>query len=211
MKPPAAKPRLIVVGGFLGAGKTSAVSTLGEVLKQAGNRVGVITNDEGSELVDSAQLRAAGFDVEEVSGGPFIKQLPAFFQAAERLLERGASIVFAESCGASAGLRSSLIDSTVKNFGIRIDVAPLSVVVDAVRAARFLRLESGGTFSEKLSYIFLKQIEEAELVVLNKCDLLPSALATRLRKALGEIAPDATVFAVSLRDENSVAEWLNCL
>src|SRR5688572_25977748 len=157
MKSPAAKPRLIVVGGFLGAGKTMAISTLGEMLKGNGNRVGGITNDEGTELVDSAQLRAAGFDVEEISGGPFATQLPAFFENAERLIERDATIIFAESCGASAGLRTSLIESTVKNFGDRIDIAPLSVVVDAVRAARFLRIESGGSFSEKLSYIFRKQ------------------------------------------------------
>ena len=211
MKSPAAKPRLIVVGGFLGAGKTSAIATLGEILKKHKNRVGVITNDEGTELVDSAQLRAAGFDVEEISGGPLDLQFPAFVQSAERLIERGASIIVAESCGASAGLRSSLMNSIVKNLGSKFDIAPLSVVVDAVRAARFLRLESGASFSEKLSYIFRKQIEEAELVVLNKCDLLPGGVISRLRKALGEIAPDATVFALSLRDKDSVADWLNCL
>ena len=211
MKSPAAKPRLIVVGGFLGAGKTTAVSTLGEMLKMNGNRVGVITNDEGTELVDSAQLRAAGFDVEEITGGPFATRLPTFFENAERLIERDASIILAESCGASAGLRSSLTDSIVKNLGRRIDVAPLSVVVDAVRAARFVRLESGGSFSEKLSYIFRKQIEEAEIVVLNKCDLLPSGVISRVQKALGEIAPNATIFGVSLRERNGVAEWLNCL
>jgi G3E family GTPase len=211
MKSVAAKPRLIVVGGFFGAGKTTAVSRLAGMLKENGNRVGVITNDEGTELVDSAQLRALGLDVEEVSGGPFAEQLSAFFQSAERLKDRDVSIIFAEACGSSAGLRATLIEPLVSKDGPGVYIAPLSVIVDAVRAARFLRLDSGTTFSEKLSYVFRKQIEEAEIIVLSKCDLLPTNLISGLRKAFGEIAPDATIFSTSLRGGSGFDEWLNCL
>ena len=39
-------------------------------------------------------------------------------------------------------------------------VAPISVLVDPVRAERIFGLAQGGTFSDKVLYIYLKQVEE---------------------------------------------------
>lgn len=41
-------------GGFLGAGKTTAVGKLAGRLTEKGLRVGLITNDQGRNLVDTA-------------------------------------------------------------------------------------------------------------------------------------------------------------
>ena len=57
------KARYIMIGGFLGAGKTTSVSRLAQRLTAAGQRVGLITNDQGSELVDTAMLRSRGFEI----------------------------------------------------------------------------------------------------------------------------------------------------
>jgi G3E family GTPase len=43
--------RYYMIGGFLGAGKTTAVAELAHHLTRQGKRVGLITNDQGSELV----------------------------------------------------------------------------------------------------------------------------------------------------------------
>jgi signal recognition particle GTPase len=42
------KARYIMIGGFLGAGKTTAVSKLAAYLTKQGLRVGLITNDQGA-------------------------------------------------------------------------------------------------------------------------------------------------------------------
>ncbi len=58
--PPSAnarKARYILIGGFLGAGKTTAVAALAARLSKKGLKVGLITNDQGQELVDTAMLR----------------------------------------------------------------------------------------------------------------------------------------------------------
>jgi G3E family GTPase len=52
--------RLVFVGGFLGSGKTTTLLRLATVLANAGNRVGILTNDQGQELVDTAIFRASG-------------------------------------------------------------------------------------------------------------------------------------------------------
>ena len=51
---------LHVVGGFLGSGKTTAIVSALHTLIAAGQRVGVITNDKGRFLVDTAFIGSTG-------------------------------------------------------------------------------------------------------------------------------------------------------
>jgi G3E family GTPase len=49
--------RLILVGGFLGAGKTTLLHGAATRLVTRGFRVGLITNDQAPDLVDTRLLR----------------------------------------------------------------------------------------------------------------------------------------------------------
>ncbi|MFM8478453.1 MAG: GTP-binding protein, partial [Planctomycetaceae bacterium] len=64
-------PVYIMIGGFLGAGKTTTVSRLARHFMQQGKRIGIVTNDQTSDLVDTQSLRSQGFDVGEVAGSCF--------------------------------------------------------------------------------------------------------------------------------------------
>ncbi|MDN5204348.1 GTP-binding protein [Fulvivirgaceae bacterium BMA10] len=66
------KTRLIIVGGFLGAGKTTLLSVLGRLLRERGEKVGLITNDQTTGLVDTYTLSAHDFAVEEIAGSCFL-------------------------------------------------------------------------------------------------------------------------------------------
>src|SRR5690242_7877505 len=55
------KARYVMIGGFLGAGKTTAILKLAEHLTHNGLRVGLITNDQSFGLVDTAMLNSHGF------------------------------------------------------------------------------------------------------------------------------------------------------
>ncbi|MCB0080402.1 MAG: hypothetical protein KDE47_05715, partial [Caldilineaceae bacterium] len=63
--------RLIITGGFLGAGKTTLLLTAARRLAERGYRVGLITNDQGADLVDTALGTGAEIPVTEVAGGCF--------------------------------------------------------------------------------------------------------------------------------------------
>ena len=63
--------RLILVGGFLGAGKTTLLWETAVRLMNKGLRVGLITNDQAPELVDSELLKLSDLRVAEVSGSCF--------------------------------------------------------------------------------------------------------------------------------------------
>ena len=65
------KPVYIMVGGFLGAGKTTTVARLARHFMEQGKNVGIVTNDQTSDLVDTHSLRSQGFEVGEVAGSCF--------------------------------------------------------------------------------------------------------------------------------------------
>ena len=92
-------------------------------------------------------------------------------------------------------------------MGTIFDVAPLSVLVDPIRAERILGLETGRTFAPKVLYVYDKQLEEADAIVINKRDLLDEARLERLRRALSERYPQARLFAVSARTGEGLDEW----
>src|SRR5688572_15692506 len=194
---PGRKARYIMIGGFLGAGKTTAVAALAKRLTDRGLRVGLITNDQGSELVDTAMLRAKGFATEEIPGGCFCCRFNSLVDAAEKLDASSSPDVFvAEPVGSCTDLVATVTYPLRRIYGGAFLVAPLSVLVDPNRAERIFGLAEGGKFSEKVLYIYRKQLEEADIIVITKTDLVDSARLARLSARLKEEYSHAKVIAV---------------
>ena len=205
--------RYLMVGGFLGAGKTTAILRLAKLLSDAGKRVGLITNDQGSELVDTAMLRSHGFRTEEISGGCFCCRFNSLNEAAQKLEESTKpDVIIAEPVGSCTDLVSTVSYPLRRIYGNEFSIAPLSVLVDPIRAERVLGLVAGGgRFSEKVSYIYRKQLEEAEIIVINKTELRTSEQLEKLKRTLGEHFPQARVMAISARQNAGIQEWYEAI
>ena len=202
------KARYIMIGGFLGAGKTTAVGHLAKFLADEGLRVGLITNDQGRNLVDTAMLRSRGFETEEISGGCFCCRFNSLVDASQRLTEASKPEVFiAEPVGSCTDLAATVTYPLRRLYGENFSVAPVSVLVDPIRALRVFGVESGGNFSEKVVYIYLKQIEEADLLIINKSDLLDESRLEALRQAILARFPGKEILAVSSRNGTNLEAW----
>ncbi len=202
------RPDYIMVGGFLGAGKTTAMLRLAQHLTARGRRVGLITNDQSHGLVDTALARSQGYPVREITGGCFCCRFNSLTEAAERLTDEAKPDVFlAEPVGSCTDLRATVQYPLRRLYGENYRVAPLSVLVDPIRALRVLGLEAGRAFSPKVLYVYDKQLEEADLIVVNKIDLLDAARLARLEGALRERYPRAEVHAVSARGGAGLDAW----
>jgi len=209
---PASKARYIMIGGFLGAGKTTAVSKLAEHLTRQGLRVGIITNDQGRNLVDTAMLRSQGFTTEEIPGGCFCCRFNSLVEAAEKLTANTSPDVFiAEPVGSCTDLVATVTYPLRRLYGDNFTVAPVSVLVDPIRAQRIFGLEPGGSFTEKVIYIYNKQIEEADLVVISKCDLLDDQRLESLRHAITAKFPKKEIATISSRNGTNLTPWFDLL
>jgi G3E family GTPase len=201
-----------MVGGFLGAGKTTAILRLASHLASQGKRVGLITNDQSTGLVDTALLGSQGFDVEEITGGCFCCRFNSLLEASERLSQQTRPDVFiAEPVGSCTDLTATVSYPLRRIYGEDFDIAPLSVLVDPLRALRVLGLEPGRAFSPKVLYVYGKQIEEAEIVVVNKVDLIAADRLETLRAALRQRNPRAEILAVSAREGQGLGDWFERL
>ncbi len=204
------KAQYLMIGGFLGAGKTTAILQLARHLSAAGKRVGLITNDQSVGLVDTALLASSHFPVEEITGGCFCCRFNTLVEASERLNDSTRPDVFiAEPVGSCTDLVAAVSFPLRQIYGDSFRVAPLSVLVDPVRADRILGLAPGASFSAKVLYVYSKQLEEAELIVINKTDLLDDARLDRLEAALRARFPQAEVARISARHDRGIDAWLD--
>ena len=201
------KARYVMVGGFLGAGKTTAIVKLAEHLRGRGLRAGLITNDQSVDLVDTARVRAAGFAVEEITGGCFCCKFNSLVEASQRLTrETTPEVLIAEPVGSCTDLQATVSYPLRQLYWDDYEVSPLSVLVDPIRCARILGLQRGKSFSEKVLYIYRKQMEEAECLVINKVDLLEAPARAALVKEVQRQFPRAQVFEVSCKTGDGLAE-----
>jgi G3E family GTPase len=214
--PPTAKSRAryIMTGGFLGSGKTTCVARMAEYFAGKGLRVGLITNDQGSVLVDTTYLRSRGFATEEISGGCFCCRFNTLMEAAGRLSQSNhPDLYIAEPVGSCTDLLATVSYPLRRIYGNDFVIAPLSVVVDPVRAARVLGLrpEGGTHFSDKVVYIYRKQLEEADIIFINKTDLLSPSELVSLKEKLALSFPQAQIRDGSARSGLNMTAWFDQL
>jgi G3E family GTPase len=206
------KAKYIMVGGFLGAGKSTSLLRLATSLMAQGKTVGLITNDQSVGLADTTLLRSHNLDVEEIPGGCFCCRFNSLVEAAERLSEQTRPDIFlAEPVGSCTDLVASVSYPLRRIYGDQFSIAPLSVLVDPIRALRVLGVEKGKSFSHKVEYIYKKQLEEAQIIVINKSDLLEPDRLTALRTGLIAAFGDKPIVAVSARQGDGLDEWFDLI
>lgn len=209
---PSTSPHFVVLGGFLGAGKTTAMRALATLAMDMGIRVGVVTNDQGVDLVDTQVMRRCGLETREVTGGCFCCRFDALLDEAASLTSDVApELFFAEAVGSCTDLVATVTAPLRELHGERYSVAPLSVVVDPMRARAVLGLDGAEPLDDAVSYIYRKQLEESEFIVLSKCDALGDDMVNDVGNALADAYPRAEVLAVSARTGLQMREWLDRL
>ena len=192
--------RFIMLGGFLGAGKTTATARLARHYMDQGKRVGIVTNDQAQDLVDTHSLREQGFPVEEVAGACFCCKFDDLLIKVGSLeSSQHPDIILAEPVGSCTDLVATVVQPLKDLYGARFDVAPYAVLFKPSHGLKILRNESGSGFSPKAAYIFRKQLEEADAILLNRIDELPAAQIEEISQLVTTQFPGVPVLRVSAK------------
>ena len=159
-------PWLVLVGGFLGADKTTLLLAAAKELERRGLRSAMIVNDQSESLVDTHYAALSGIRSEEVTGGCFCCRFSELVRTMEKLRDYAPHAIFAEPVGSCTDVVATVL-RPLRDFRKQFRIAPFSVLVDPVRAAALMAEDA----DENLAFLFRKQLEEADLICFTKSDL----------------------------------------
>ena len=204
-------PRFILIGGFLGAGKSTTVARLAAHFTSQGKKVGIVTNDQTTDLVDTHSLRNQGFEVGEVAGACFCCNFNELTRTVEKLSnEQLPDVIIAEPVGSCTDLVATVIRPLVSVYDSPLDVAPYGVILKPSHGLKILTNEQGG-FSPKAEYIFRKQIEEADFVIINRIDELPAERVQLLAELIEQQYSGRPVIRMSAKTGEGFDAYLEFL
>lgn len=195
------KLRLIVVGGFLGSGKTTLIMNLGrKIALEMNRRVAVITNDQGETLVDTKMMETLGFTYAEVVNGCFCCRFPEFITKIREILSRiNPDIILAEPVGSCTDLLATVYAPLNQYYGETINLSPYLVLIDSSTILNYNQSFRLTSPREPLGFLISWQIKEAEVLGLNKVDLVSSKQIERIEEIVKEINGEAEIIQISAR------------
>ncbi|MEV5427703.1 GTP-binding protein [Streptomyces sp. NPDC052701] len=202
-----------VLSGFLGAGKTTLLNHV--LSNREGLRVAVIVNDMSEVNIDAALVRGGEAAlsrteerlVEMTNGCICCTLRDDLLQEVDRLAREGRfDHLLIESSGISEPMPVAATFAFARDDGATLgDVALLDTMVTVVDAANFLtELDRGDDLAERglapyeddertVSDLLIDQVEFADVLVLNKLDLVDEGSAARLRATLARLNPAARI------------------
>lgn len=201
--------KLFIISGFLGSGKTTAIQQASADFRQNGKTISIITNDQGDQLVDTRYLQYSNSDVEEVTGGCFCCNYHELYNKIKHLqLHSKPDIVFAESVGSCTDLVATVINPLLhfnqQQFDIVLSVfADVQVLYDYLKGRRL--------FHSNVNYIYEKQLEEADIIVVNKIDLMDEDQLQDAKSLITNKFGQKTILYQSALTTEGIQQWASAL
>jgi G3E family GTPase len=174
---------VVILTGFLGSGKTTLLNHLLDHAR--GQRLGIVLNDFGQIAIDARLVRSRDNDVVELANGCVCctvrdDVLPALARLLDRAPMPQAVVVETSGLADPAPLAERLLDPRIQAV-VRLDA--VVTVVDAANVDRALdHAESA-----------YSQITSADLLILNKVDLVAPAVVAQVERGLRQLNATARV------------------
>lgn len=207
--------KLIFVGGFLGSGKTTALAAIAKRLLEQGKKVGIVTNDQSDNLADTVIVRELlselGVPIEEVVAGCFCCKFDELIENIEKILVHKPDILLGEPVGSCTDFVAAVANPIKIHYHEAFRFAPFTTMIDPDRVQELLLGEKTSNFPEQIAYLFGKQLEESDILVLNKIDLIAEQDRMRIVAALEKRYPDKEILTTSARIGTGVGHWLESL
>jgi hypothetical protein len=207
--------KIHLLSGFLGSGKTTAILQACRLLKNKNIPVAVITNDQGARLVDGDLFTHLGIPSGQVTNGCFCCNYNDLDQTIHRLsgqrqngnIHSIPAVLFAESVGSCTDLIATVLKPLVQQHP---EWQPtISVFADARLLQSLLDDSTAPGFDSSVRYIYFKQLEEAQIIVVSKTDLLADTAI--LQGLMHAHYGEKTILYQNSFEQEDIAHWLTTL
>ncbi|MDK2834222.1 MAG: hypothetical protein PWR29_1317 [Methanolobus sp.] len=182
--------KVIIIGGFLGSGKTTALRNLGKHLVEKGHKIAIIVNEIGEVGVDGETISGGGLVTKELTSGCICCSLRISMEYTLQTLveEYNPDTVIIEPTGIAFPMQ---IKEHIELMDVEdVSFAPVVSLVDASR----INME----ISQVPTFI-ANQIKESEIVCINKIDLVDMETVASVTRTVMQLNPDALVIEMSAR------------
>ncbi len=176
--------KVLVIAGFLGAGKTTLIRHLLGSKYKIGEKIAILVNEVGKIGIDGALLAGMSVDVLELTSGCICCSIKTdFFRAVQEIHERfRPDFLIVEPTGVAQP--EEILDILTR--------PPLN---EACRIWNLVTLVDAGFFRAKdiLGPFYHQQILGADILLLNKIDLVNEGLAREIKAELRRMNPRAKI------------------
>ena len=207
------KTKYMVVSGFLGAGKTTAMIAFSRDIKRRGlGSPAVLANDLGAgNIVDAEFCVAAGVMTLPISGGCICYQHENLVGKLHQLESAGADVIFSDIPGCGIGaLDHVYLELSEKEKG-EFELMPFLCIVDPERMKMVMPEQANLNLPEEMSFLLDAQMAEADLIVLNKADSVSEEEVESITAFIKNIYPKTPVMTMSAMKGTGVSEVVDYL
>ena len=186
--------KFAVFSGFLGSGKTTTMMALTDYYTAHHGRAAMISNDlgHGVTLADHRYARLCGCNASEMTDECICYQNENLADRLRSYYDEGCELVISDIPGFGVGALEHVYHGLTEKYPGEFDLAPFTVLVEPGTVA-ILRDGTGGD----LEYLYDTQLVEADLIVLNKCDLMDENRREEDVRWLRGRYPEAEVLCIS--------------
>ncbi|HII00411.1 TPA: GTP-binding protein [Methanosarcinaceae archaeon] len=189
--------KCMIIGGFLGSGKTTTIRKLIEHLGKQGQKTAIIVNEIGEIGIDGDMVSGPGVETREITSGCVCCTLRISMEYTIKTLmsEYSPDTIIIEPTGIAFPRQ---IKGNIEKMNLPgLSFAPIVNLVDASRLS---------TDPENLQNFMLNQIDEAEVMAINKVDLIKRERLLEICVFLRKLNPKARMFHFSAREEEEEEE-----
>ena len=199
--------KFAVISGFLGSGKTTAMMALTRYCGAHHGRAAMISNDLGhGTLADHRLAKLSGVNASEITGECICYRKEDLAKRLNACYAEGCELVLSDIPGFGVGALDHVYHGLSKLYPGQFQLAPFTVLVEP-RTVDLLDRGAG----EDLAYLCHAQLLEADLILLNKCDLLTGQERETALARLRERYPEARVLPMSARTGEGLEEVCRAL
>ncbi len=190
---------LFVIAGFLGSGKTTLLLSIAKAVSASGKKMVIVENEVGDVGVDDVMLEGEGLEVREIFSGCICCSLRSDLISTLLEIERehDPDIVILEPSGVASPKQ---VMSALVGYGGEIDRKHVAVIVDAERYQNVMNADIP---------IVVDGINSADILVINKTDLVSNDELEMIEQGLREIRPKIKTLQVSAKDDINVDKLVN--
>jgi len=197
--------QLVVLTGFLGSGKTTALLSFARELSSTGAKVAIIVNEIGDVGIDNLLLKQLGANMWELLGGCICCTLVADLGTtlSKIAADYAPDYVFLEPSGASNPGR--IPDALIYSKDLQLTRISWLAIVDPLRLDELVSV---------LEPLMESHLRVADIAVITKKDEATPEQIDAARKWIASLRPEIPCIAVDMKSEGgraSLRELLPCL